>query len=57
MYTQKGKKYIYSVERANEFIQRGYRCIETGFNVNKHRFFGVFNYEEVQDYYNEKAEK
>lgn len=57
MYTQKGKKYIYSVERANEFIQRGYRCIETGFNVNKHRFFWVFNYEEVQDYYNEKVEK
>lgn len=31
MYSQKGKKYIYSVDRANEFMKRGYRCIETGF--------------------------
>lgn len=40
MYSQRGKKYIYSVERANEFIQRGYRCIETGFNAKQQRFFG-----------------
>lgn len=55
MYTQRGKKYIYSVERANEFIQRGYRCIETGFNAKQQRFFWVFSYEEVQDYYNNKV--
>ena len=54
MYSQRGKKYIYSVERANEFIQRGYRCIETGFNAKQQRFFWVFNYDEVQDYYNDK---
>ena len=35
MYTQRGKKYIYSVIQANEFIQRGYRCLETGFKINK----------------------
>lgn len=35
MYTQRGKKYIYSVIQANEFIQRGYRCLETGFNAKK----------------------
>ena len=57
MYSQRGKKYIYSVERANEFIQRGYRCIETGFNAKQQRFFWVFNYDEVQDYYNDKAGK
>ena len=57
MYSQRGKKYIYSVERANEFIQRGYRCIETGFNAKQQRFFWVFNYDEVQDYYNDKASK
>ena len=57
MYKQKGKKYIYSVDRANEFIQRGYRCIETGFNAKQQRFFWVFNYDEVQDYYNDKASK
>ena len=56
-YTQRGKKYIYSVERANEFIQRGYCCIETGFNAKQQRFFWVFNYDEVQDYYNDKASK
>ena len=57
MYSQRGKKYIYSVERANEFIQRGYRCIETGFNAKQQRFFWVFDYEEVQDFYNDKASK
>lgn len=56
-YTQRGKKYIYSVNRANEFIQRGYRCIETGFNAKKQQFFWVFNYNEVQDYYKDKASK
>lgn len=52
MYTQKGKKYIYSVIQANEFIQRGYRCLETGFNSKQRKYFWVFDYEEVQDYYN-----
>ena len=56
-YTQRGKKYIYSVERANEFIQRGYRCIETGFNAKSQKFFWVFNYGEVQDYYKDKSSK
>ena len=51
MYTQKGKKYIYSVGQANEFIQRGYRCIETGFNAKQQKFFWAFDYEEVQEYY------
>lgn len=51
MYTQRGKKYIYSVDQANEFIQRGYKCIETGFNAKQRKYFWVFNYEEVQDYY------
>lgn len=54
-YTNKGKKYIYSVERANEFMQRGYRCIETGYNAKSHKFFWVFNYLEVQAYYYDKA--
>ena len=57
MYTQKGKKYIYSVESANEFIQSGYRCIETGFKAKQQRFFWVFDYKVVQDYYNVKASK
>ena len=55
MYKQKGKKYIYSVDRANEFIQRGYRCIETGFNAKQQRFFWVFYYDEVQDYYKKQS--
>lgn len=50
-YSNKGKKYIYSVERANEFMQRGYRCIETGYSLKSHKFFWVFNYEEVQGFY------
>lgn len=51
MYTQRGKKYIYSVSQANEFIQKGYRCIETGFNAKQQKFFWAFDYEEVQEYY------
>lgn len=51
MYIQKGKKYIYSVDQANEFIQRGYRCVETGFNAKQQKFFWAFDYEEVQEYY------
>lgn len=51
MYTQKGKKYIYSVIQANEFIQRGYRCLETGFNSKQRKYYWVFDYEEVQPYY------
>lgn len=51
MYTQRGKKYIYSVIQANEFIQRGYRCIETGFNAKSQKYYWVFDYEEVQEYY------
>ena len=54
MYTQKGKKYIYSVERANEFIKRGSRCLETGFNAKQQRFFWVFDYKEVQPFYEEQ---
>lgn len=54
-YTNKGKKYIYSVERANEFIQAGYHCIETGYNAKSHKFFWVFNYLEVQAFYYDKA--
>ena len=56
-YTQRGKKYIYSVERANEFIQRGYRCIETGFNAKQQKFFWAFNYNEVQSFYEEQKNK
>lgn len=51
MYTQKGKKYIYSVIQANEFIQRGYRCLETGFNSKQRKYYWVFDYDEVQPYY------
>jgi len=51
MYKQQGKKYIYSVIQANEFIHRGYRCIETGFNSKQRKYFWVFNYDEVQEYY------
>jgi len=51
MYTQKGKKYIYSVIQANEFIQRGYRCLETGFNSKQRKYYRVFDYNEVQPYY------
>lgn len=51
MYTQKGKKYIYSVIQANEFIQRGYRCLETGFNSKQRKYYWVFDYNEVQPYY------
>ena len=54
MYSQRGKKYIYSVERANELIQLGYRCIETGFNAKGQKFFWVFKYEDIDDYYAKK---
>ena len=53
-YTQRGKKYIYSVARAKEFMQRGYRCLETGFNAKQQRFFWVFDYQEVQPFYDEQ---
>ena len=53
MYTQKGKKYVYSVIQANEFIQRGYRCLETGFNSKQRKYYWVFDYNEVQPYYEE----
>ena len=53
MYTQKGKKYVYSVIQANEFIQRGYRCFETGFNSKQRKYYWVFDYNEVQPYYEE----
>ena len=56
MYSQRGKKYIYSVERANELIQLGYRCIETGFNAKGQKFFWVFKYEDIEDYYANKKE-
>ena len=56
-YTQRGKKYIYSVERANELIQLGYRCIETGFNAKGQKFFWVFDYNEVQPFYDELNKK
>lgn len=49
-----GKKYIYSVDRANEFIQRGYRCIETGFNAKQQRFYWTFKYDEVQPFYEQQ---
>lgn len=51
MYTQKGKKYIYSVIQANEFIQMEYRCLETRFNSKQRKYFWVFDYNEVQSYY------
>ena len=44
MYTQKGKKYIYLVIQANEFIQREYRCLETGFNAKSQKYYWVFDY-------------
>lgn len=53
-YKQRGKKYIYSVERANELIQYGCRCIETGFNAKQQRFYWTFNYDEVQPFYEER---
>lgn len=56
MYSQKGKKYIYSVDRANEFMKRGYRCIETGFNARQQRFYWTFNYDEVQPFYEEQKQ-
>ena len=34
-----GKKYIYSVKKADEFIQKGYRCIGTGFNAKVQKFY------------------
>lgn len=46
-----GKKYIYSVNQADEFIQRGYKCIGTGFNAKSGKYYWVFYYDEVQDYY------
>lgn len=55
-YTQRGKKYIYSVKRANELIQLGYRCIETGFTAKSQKFFWVFKYEDIDDYYANKKE-
>lgn len=54
MYVQRGKKYIYSVNVANEFIQRGYRCIEVGYNAKQKKYFWVFLYDEVQPYYEER---
>lgn len=51
MYTQKGKKYIYSVIQADEFIQRGYRCLGAGFNSKQRKYYWVFDYNEVQPYY------
>lgn len=57
MYTTKGKKYIYDVNFANELIQKGYRCIETGINPKSNKFYWVFDYNEVQSYYNSKSEK
>ncbi len=56
-YKQRGKKYIYSVERANELIQYGCRCIETGFNAKQQRFYWTFNYDEVQPFYEERSRK
>lgn len=57
MYSQRGKKYIYSVDRANEFMQRGYRCIGTGFNAKQQRFYWIFNYDEVQPFYEEQQQQ
>lgn len=54
MYTKRGKKYIYSVERANDLIQYGCRCIETGFNAKCQRFYWTFIYDEVQPFYEAK---
>lgn len=51
MYTQRGKKYIYSVVQANEFLKLGYKCLETGFNAKQQKYFWTFDYEEVQEYY------
>lgn len=54
MYTSRGKKYIYAVNFANELIQKGYRCIETGVNPTSNKYFWVFDYNEVQSYYNDR---
>ena len=56
-YTQRGKKYIYKVERANDLIQYGCKCIETGFNAKQQKFFWVFDYNEVQPFYDELNKK
>ena len=56
MYTKRGKKYIYSVERANDLIQYGCRCIETGFNAKCQRFYWTFIYDEVQPFYEAKEQ-
>lgn len=53
-YTTKGKKYIYSVKRANELMQLGYRCLETGLNAKQQRFFWVFSYSDYDDYFANK---
>lgn len=49
-----GKKYIYAVEHANKLIELGYRCIGTGFNAKSQKYYWVFNYEEIQGYYDRK---
>lgn len=44
-------KYIYSVTHANDLIQKGYKCIATGFNAKSGKFWWAFDYNEVQSYY------
>lgn len=53
MKNKSNKKYIYNTELANTFIQDyGYRCIGTGFNAKSNRHYWIFDYYEVQPYYN-----
>lgn len=49
--TYSGKKYIYSVDHANKLIEMGFICIGTGFNVKSHKYYWVFNWTEIQPYY------
>ncbi|MCD8018699.1 MAG: hypothetical protein LUF92_03685 [Clostridiales bacterium] len=52
-YSNKDKKYIYNVLQANEIIQMGIPCVETGFNPRRKRFYWAFDREEIQRYYKE----
>lgn len=47
----KRKKYIYNPKKANQIIQQGIRCVETGLNAKEQRCFWVFDYNEIQSFY------
>lgn len=48
------RKYIYSANHANELMEEGYRCLGTGYNSNSGKFFWVFDYLEIQPYYQQQ---